>query len=171
MEAYKPFIELTGNQLWVKRHGWFKPTYELMDEIYSFGKLHNEGVWKPKSIIETATDTWIITRGTWGGITITANTGEIIGTAASKLFSRKLTLTFGNGSVLTFYNPSIWKGTYIWATEAGEELLRIEPRAFKAPVITFTAQPGKQPHLLLLAFLSLEIHLTRQRHAAVAAAS
>ena len=156
-------------ELTVKRHGLWRPRYELTDGVHSYGTLRHEGFWRSKSIIDTAEGNWVITGKGWSGAEIKNTADQSSATTSGNLLGTTVTFSAHDGFRATFTKPSIWKNTTVWKAEDGTALLSIKSRSFKMPVIYIDVQAQQNRWMLLLAFLALQIHLTRQRHAAAAA--
>ena len=158
-----------ANELTIKKNGFWTPSYELMAGQHSYGSLRNEGVWKAKVIIQTTNQTWVISGSKWRNAKIETVEGEPLASITSNIWGGKVKFTAQNGFTASLVRKSVWSGEFAWVADDQTELLTIKPAPFKMPVIKINAQAGENRWLLLLAFLALEFHLTRQRHAVAAA--
>lgn len=169
MENYRVFKQSQIKQLWSKRNGWFRPTYEITDGTSSYGMLSHHGFFSSVVQIDTAGATWIIRNERFSNIQITTPEGLLIGTVNHKWFSSKMNFTAADGFTATYYRPSIWSAEYVWESKDGQVLLSYQVPGFRGnEVFTFGDLAYEQPHLLLLAFLALELNLRRRRQGAAA---
>jgi hypothetical protein len=168
MSYHQSLNSFFTNELTVKRNGFWRPVYELMGGQYSYGTLRHEGVWKPKVIIETAEHHWIIQGMGWKKGEITNPKGELVATVTRNFWDTKVTFTTHDGFTATFEKPSVWKSHTVWRTADGAELLSFNPQFFSPDIININQKAKPNSWLLLLAFLALEIHLSRQKRAAAA---
>lgn len=169
MSYYRDIEALLTNEIIIKREGFWKPTYQLTDGQYSYGLLRSEGTWRPKLVMETAKQNWIIAGMKWKRREITTEKGEALATLTRNFWDTKIIFTGNDGFTATFEKPSIWKGLTIWKAANGMDLVSIEPRVIKTSVIKINEKAKQNKWLLMLAFLALVLSLERQRHAAAAA--
>lgn len=168
--AYAEFGQWKIKKLWSKRNGWFRTTYELIDDTSSYGKLTYLGVFGWTIQIDTADVTWFIRSSGISGAEITTAEGLSVGRLERKWFSSKTQFISEDGFTANFYSPSIWRSEVVWAAKDGQILLTYQGGSFtKKESYTFTDLPNEQPYLLLLAFLTLEFNLRRRRGAAAGA--
>lgn len=168
MSNYSILKSLLTNELTVKRSGFWRPVYELMDGQYSYGMLRYEGAWRPKAIIETADSNWVLSRKGARAAEIKSIEGESMAETKQSFWGSEVTFSANDGFTARLVKPSIWKGTMFWEAADGTELVNMKPRLFNMPVISINVQMKQNRWLLLLAFLALEIHLKRQKQAAAA---
>lgn len=170
MSYYKPIETLLTNEIVLKREGFWRPTYQFTDGQYSYGLLRHEGVWRTKAVMETAGQHWITDVSKWRNRPIQNEIGEVLATVSRNFWGNKITFTAPDGFTATFEKPSIWKGLTIWKAADGTELLSIEPRFFRTPLIKLNPKVRQNKWLLMLAFLALELSLEAEKRAAAAAA-
>lgn len=168
MSYYQPLQKLLTTEFVVKKEGFWCPSYQLTDGQYSYGMLRHDGVWHPKVVMETADQNWIIDGTKWKNRPIKTQNGEVLATISHNFWGTKVTFAANDGFIATFEKPSVWKGLTIWKAADGTELVSIEPRIFKTPIITINPKAKQNKWLLMLAFLALEISLERQKQAAAA---
>lgn len=169
MGYYQPMQKLLTTEFLVNKEGFWRPAYQLTDGQYSYGKLCYEGFWLPDIIMETAGGKWIIDVINQKQRPVKNEKGEVLATLSRNFWDTKVTFTAKDGFIAIFEKHSIWKGLAIWKDIDGDDILSIEPRIFKQPVIKFNPKAKQNKWLLMLAFLALQINLERQRKAAVAA--
>lgn len=169
MSYYRNIEALLTNEIIIKREGFWRPTYQFTDGQYSYGLLRHEGFWRPKVVMETADQLWITDSSKWKNREVKNAKGEVLATLSRNFWDTRLTFTGNDSFTATFEKPSIWKGLTIWRAADGTDLLSIEPRIFKTPVIKINEKAKQNKWLLMLAFLALEINLERQKRAAAAA--
>ncbi|MBS7566703.1 hypothetical protein KHS38_20025 [Mucilaginibacter sp. Bleaf8] len=168
MRQEAPRTRSLANELTVKPNGFWKPTFTLTDGQNSYGTLRYEGVWRPKVIVEATDQTWVISGMKWRNIKITTAQGEPLGTVSGNFWGNKITFTAIDGFTATFITQSLWKSIFSWQATDGTELVTFKARAFKQPLIYINEQAKQNQWILILAFLALEIQLTRQKHAVAA---
>ncbi len=168
MSYYYPIQKFLTTEFVVKKEGFWRPSYQLTDGQYSYGMLRHDGVWHTKVIMETADQNWIVDGTKWKNRPIKTQNGEVLATISHNFWGTKVTFAANDGFTATFEKPSVWKGLTIWKAADGTELVSIEPRIFKTPIITINPKAKQNKWLLMLAFLALEISLERQKQAAAA---
>lgn len=168
MSYYQPIQKFLTTEFVVKRDGLLKPTYQLTDGQYSFGMLKYEGIFKRQAVIETADQIWTLDILKWKKQDITGAKGEVLATLSYNFWGTKVTFTTNDGFTATFVKPSIWKSLTIWKAADGTDVVYIENRVFKTPVIKVNERAKQNKWLLMLAFLALQINLERQKQVAAA---
>src|ERR1700712_1815831 len=95
-------------ELFLIRHGWLSPEYELTDHAYSYGNMLYSGLSKRSASIETAAGTWAFRPKELFSRTILIidRNGEVIGEITRDWFGRPSTLTLNDGFRARFYRPS-----------------------------------------------------------------
>lgn len=155
----------------VRRHGLFRPHYELSDGKSTFGKLKFGGLFLREAKVETAEKTWIISRKLFSKtIKITDDTGLPVAQLTKKWFSQSVLLTFNDGSRSQFSHPSFWKRSYTFTNNEGKVMDFKSRLADRNPIRIVPAsnfQPSNQT--LLMAFVGAYLILVmRQKRAAAA---
>ncbi len=153
----------------IKRAGFWRPSFEIMDGQHSYGELSHKGTWKPKVIIETAQKRWVVSGMGWRNAKISTDEEGEVAWISKDFWRGKTSFSAHDGFTAKLVRPSIWKNTITWVLPDGTEVIRLAGRTFKSPVISFNPQAPENPWLLLLAFLLLEMHEMQKRHAAAAA--
>ena len=155
----------------IRRHGLFRPHYELSDEKSTFGKLKFGGLFLREATVETAEKTWIISRKFLSKtIKITDNTGLPVATLVKKWFSQTVLLTFNDGTRNEFSHPSFWKRSYTFTNDQGKIMDFKSRLADRNPVKIIPAnnfQPSDET--LLMAFVGAYLILVMRRQKAAAA--
>jgi hypothetical protein len=169
--AYQIFLPVKTASLMIRRHGLFRPHYELSDGKSTFGKLQFGGLFLREATIETAEKTWIISRKFFSKtIKITGDNGLPVATLAKKWFSETVLLTFNDGSRSQFSHRSFWKRSYTFTNNQGKIMDFKSRWADRNPVKIIPAsnfQPSDQT--LLMAFVGAYLILVMRRQKAAAA--
>ncbi|GAB2690623.1 hypothetical protein GCM10027037_12150 [Mucilaginibacter koreensis] len=175
MNDYRDFKQVRTPQLWMQRHGWWRPWYEFTDGQFSYGKFSFDGLTARAALFETLHNSWKVSnKSIWSFdqvITHTAD-GKVIGEVTQKWFKSDFNLTLADGSAFTLRRKSIWKGEYAWSDSSGNQIALISQHAFSSKSIRFTVEQQYLNHELTPLLLLLGTHLLflTQRRAAAAAA-
>lgn len=172
MEQFRNFDQVRTHELWLQRHGFWKPWYELTDGQFSYGKLSYEGILRTTSVMESLTETWKVKRKkTWADVHYITNLqDENLGEISKPLFSADFNLQFSNGLFLKYKRTSVWKGRYSWVDAQGIVIAETRHQFFSARFLKFIIDPLhlKDAHLPLLLLLAGNLNLLMQRRAAAA---
>ncbi|TSD67086.1 hypothetical protein FFF34_006750 [Inquilinus sp. KBS0705] len=172
---FRNFDQLKTNELFITRHKWFKPYYELTDEQFIYGKLYRKSLFSRRATIETAEGTWTIKcKGLFKRSSlIVKGEDETIGTLIPATWKRNIDLQMDNGFRAFFNYKKLFSMAYVLTHEMYGDILQIKQKAFgikKPYVITFdqTLQISDRPPLPLLMLIGVNAMLIRQEQAAAA---
>ncbi|MEO6149923.1 MAG: hypothetical protein ABIN95_08515 [Mucilaginibacter sp.] len=159
--------------LYMIRHGWLKPEYELTDNVHSYGRLTYKWISaKRRAFVEMADRTiGFRFEGFWKtSLVITDSNEDIIGKLTMKPFKRRSILEMNSGFKATFRRVSFWKSQYVWESDMYGPIVRIHSPSFSSTDNILIEQSTAPVDVLpLLAFLGLHlIIIRRQREAAIA---
>jgi hypothetical protein len=172
MSDYRDFGQLRTNGLFVTRHKWFLPYYELTDGQFIYGKLSYKNNFKRYAIIETAKGMWTIKRKGFFNRTLLLNEDEehTIGSLVPATWKRNIDLKMDNGFEATYLYKKLFARSLTLTGDATGDILQITQRAFrlKKPFeVTFeTSKHQNMPPLPLLILIGVSIVLLRQQQAA-----
>ncbi len=174
MDQFRSFDQLRVTELPVLRHGFWRPSYELTDGQFSYGKLTYIGALKRTCTLETNSGSWTVRRKSWVGrkFIIEQPEGIEIGLITPEILSRKITLELNSGLTATFYNKKILSRTCTWVNDQLGDILNVEAKLWshKQPFIV-KIDPDmikKVPELPLLTLLGINLVLLKQAEAAAA---
>jgi len=156
--------------LFLLRHGWFSPQYELTDEAYTYGSMAYTGLSRRRAIVTTALATWLFK---WMGpftrtVLITDDAGAEIGKAVRGWFTHTVSLTLQTGFKAEFRKAGFFSRDYIWTGDGCGKIMQITsyPFSYKDSV-TISSSMVPQAIMPLLIFLGEHlISLRRRRKAA-----
>lgn len=175
MGDYRDFDQLRTNELFVTRHKWFFPYYELTDGQFVYAKLSYKSAFKKYAVIETAQGMWTIKRKGLLSRTQLLNQGEddTIGNLIPATWKRDMDLKMDNGFEATYLYKSLFAKSITLVSNTLGDLMQITARPFgiKKPfMVTFdnTLTQSSTPPLPLLAMIGVNVVLVRQQHAAAA---
>lgn len=169
---FSAFNNRNVSKLYLQRHGWVKPEYELRDDLHSYGKLTFKTVsLKNRGMAELAgsvvnfkfSDTWK------REISVTDENENLIGTLKSKTFSFTSTFTLVDGTQYILKRTSFWKASYEWENGTNGRLITIKLNPFSSNDEVFIEQSTVPLHIFpLLTFVGFYLIIARQRQAAAA---
>ncbi|RYZ98635.1 MAG: hypothetical protein EOP47_18870 [Sphingobacteriaceae bacterium] len=170
---FTPYSNRNIATLFMVRHGWVNPEYELTDKVYSYGKLRYKWISaRRRAFTETANENWQFRfEGFWKtSLLITNNNDEVIGKLTMKPFKRKAQLLMNNGFAAAFRRTSFWRSKHVWESDINGPILRIHCPAFSS-TDHITVEQSTAPADLIPLLVFLGIHLiiiSKQREAVVA---
>ncbi|RFZ85275.1 hypothetical protein DYU05_06660 [Mucilaginibacter terrenus] len=170
---------LKTSELFVTRHKWFSPYFELTDGQFIYARMRYKGYWKRYAIIETADNTWTIKMKGWFNRSLLLNQGEdqTIGTITPSNWKRDIKVQTDNGFEATYQYKKLFSKTLTLRNDQFGDIMQLVQRVwgFKKPFeVKIEPQHLKNNlplPLPLLAFIGINIVLIRQARAAAAAAS
>jgi hypothetical protein len=175
MNDFRSFDQLRTNELVILRKGFFRPTFELSDEQFSYGKLSYASMWKTKMILESAQKTWFIKRKaifsrTW----LIKDKNEMeLGAVTPELLSRKVKVSMNDGFEAMFSYKKLFTRTFTLVSDQHGDILSIKTAmwGFKKPfeVSVDLDKLKKIPDMPLLALLGVNLILIKQAQAAASA--
>jgi len=175
MSDFRNFDRLKTNELFITRHGWFKPYYELTDGQFIYGKLHYKKRLSRRATIETAEGSWTIRCKGWFKRSSLINKGEdeTIGTLIPAKWSRNIDLEMDNGFKAFFNYKKLFSRAFVLTHEMYGDIFQIKQKAFsiKKPyliAVDQTLQVSDRPPLPLLILIGINAMLIRQEQAAAA---
>lgn len=157
--------------LWFVRRGFFTREYDLTDRTEIYGTLTYDWLTRREATAQTVGHRWAF--GFWSifsrTLTITDETGTIIGEATREYLSRTYTLTLKSGFRARFYRPSFFSREYIWESEGYGKMVTLEnnfPFALDNDVII---APNQAPASIipLLIFFGMHLSIYRRGRRAV----
>ncbi|MBB5394810.1 hypothetical protein [Mucilaginibacter sp. AK015] len=175
MTDFRDFALVKTNELFITRHKWFFPYYELTDGQFVYGKLSYKANFKRYAVIETAEGTWTIKRKGMFNRTLLLNKGEdeTIGNLVPETWKRDIAIKMDNGFEAVYMFKKVFSRSFTLTHALYGDILQIEHTAFgiKKPFeVSFdkTEQINNMPQVPLLALIGINILLIRQQHAAAA---
>lgn len=177
MDQFRSFDQLRTNELSVTRNGFFRPSFELTDGQFSYGKLSYGNLWKTTMILESAQKTWVIKRkAIFNRSFLIRDRDEMeIGIVTPELFSRSVKLSLNNGFEASFQYKKLLTRTFSLVSEQYGDILGVKAAmwSFKKPFnVSVDLDKLKTiPDMPLLALLSVNLILIKQAQAANAAGS
>ncbi len=177
MEQFRSFDQLRTNELVIIRNGFFRPTFELSDGQFSYGKLSYASLWKTTMILESAKQTWIIKRkAIFSRTLLIKDTNEMeLGAVTPEILSRKVKLSMNNGFEAMFAYKKLFTRTFSLVSDQYGEILGVKAVmwGFKKPFeVSVDLDKLKAiPDMPLLALLGVNLVLIKQAQAANAAGS
>lgn len=175
MNRFRDFEQSTTNELYIVRHKWLFPYFELTDGQFVYAKLSYQSTFKRYAVIETANDTWTIKSKGWFKRSLLINKGEdeTIGTLIPETWKRDVKLEMDNGFRGIYSHTSLFSRSLTLTNEMYGDVLQITQKVwgFKRPyIITYdkTLRIDNLPPIPLLALIGINLMLARQGHAAAA---
>ena len=175
MSDFRNFDQLKTNELFIARHGWFKPYYELSDGQFIYGKLYYKSRFIRRATIETAEGYWTVRCKGWFKRSLLINQGEneTIGTLIPAKWNRNIDLQMDNGFTAFFNYKKLFSRAFVLTHEMYGDIFQIKQKAFsiKKPyfiTIDQTLQINGSPPLPLLILIGVNAMLIRQEQAAAA---
>jgi hypothetical protein len=175
MNDFRNFTQVKTNELFVTRHKWFCPYYELTDGQFIYGKLSYKGIWKRHAIIETADGLWTLKIKGWFNNTMLLNEGEdkTIGSVKPSHWKRDTSLKLNNGFEATYIYKKLFSKSLTLTNSTDGDILEVRQKTFsmKKP-FEVTISPQKQKsklNLPLFALIGASTILLRQAQASAAA--
>ncbi|MFA6083208.1 hypothetical protein [Mucilaginibacter sp.] len=176
MNYFRSFDQIKTNELFITRHKWFFPYFELTDGQFVYGKLSYKNSYKRYAIIETAQGIWTIKPKGWFKRNLLINKGEeeTIGTLIPETWKRNVNLEMDTGFKGTYLYKKLFSRSLMFSHDMYGDLLQITQKAwgFKKPFVVSYDQSFKindLPPLPLLALIGVNLILVRQAHASAAA--
>lgn len=175
METHASFKKIQGTELKVTRNGFFRPTYILSDDLYTYGDITYTGTFRWTSILTIAEDSWTIRRkGIFSRtLLIYNNNAAYVGSVTPEIWNRKIKLIMENGFAADFYNKKILSRTNTWISDQYGDIVSIQTNiwGFKTPFKVVIEPNSLQPvpELPLLTLLGINLVLLKQAQAAQAA--
>jgi hypothetical protein len=176
MNDFRNFDQLKTNELFITRHKWFKPYYELTDGQFIYGKLYYKSCFSKRATIETAEGLWTIKcKGLFKRSSlINKGEDETIGTLLPATWKRNIDLEMDNGFKAVFNYKKLFSMAFVLTHEMYGDILNIKQKALgikKPYFITFdkTLQISDRPPLPLLMLIGVNAMLIRQQQAAAVA--
>ncbi|WP_184549400.1 hypothetical protein [Mucilaginibacter sp. FT3.2] len=177
MNDYRSFDLLRTNQLSIVRNGFFKPSFELTDGQFVYGKLSYASVLKTRTTLETAQKTWIVKRkGIFNRSLLIIDSNEMeLGVVTPELLSRKVNLNMSDGFTATYLNKKMFTRTFSLTNDQYGDILDIKTSlwGFKKPFkVSVDLDKLKAiADMPLLVLLGVNLILLKQAQAAAAAGS
>ena len=173
MNQFRSFTQVRTNQLWMQRHGFWKPWYDFTEGQFSYGKLSYDGTMMRTAIIETADEHWrIIRKSIWSDAQVINNMqNQPIGEISREGLKSNFRLVLNDGFEVTFKRTSIWKGNYHWADVTGQVLAETTQHAFSSRYVRFNIDQLQMTVLHLPVLLITGAHLINRINQRAAAAS
>ncbi|WDF75302.1 hypothetical protein ACFGVS_02340 [Mucilaginibacter sp. AW1-7] len=177
MEQFRSFDQLRTNQLIIIRNGFFRPSFELSDGQFSYGKLSYGNIWKTTMILESAQKTWIIKRkAIFSRTLLIKDVNEIeLGAITPEILSRKVKLSMNNGFEAVYAYKKIFTRTFSLTNDQYGDILSVKTAVwgFKKPFeVSIDLDKLKSiPDMPLLVLLGVNLILIKQAQAAAAAGS
>ena len=168
----EPFVITQITDLFIVKHGFFKPVYKLEDGNCTYGELAFHGFLPRKASVKTAFAEWeILPGGFFERKTIIQHSdGIIIGEATSAFLKSSYTLQLNDGRVFKFSRPSFWSSFHVWLDTEKKQLVsfKFKPFSKKQFEILYDKNSTDNSLMLLLTFLGLYFLLSQQRRKAAA---
>ncbi len=164
---YTPFNTLKTTELKLTAQGWFRPSYELTDGQFVYGKLSYQGWFRRVAIAETAATTWTFRfEGFWGRkINISTENG-VIGQLKIGMWG-KASLLMNDGFEAELVRDTIWKPSFVWSTTRFGEVVKLKQKGFTRSLsITLDPNTSKIELVPMLCFLGAHLIFLRQQQAA-----
>lgn len=168
MEDFKDFSLLRTNELQVIKDGLFKPSYEVTDGQFCYGKIDHPWKFKKNSLLKLASGTWVLQRRGLFSRTrdVYSPDNENIGAFTSSIWPRKASLVMNNGFEASLSKKSTFSFTYNWTNMQQGDIMRIETnlwRINKPLKIVLTAGVSHTlPELPLLTLLGVHFVLLQK---------
>lgn len=175
MDQFRSFDQLRTNQLTVLRNGFFRPSFELTDGQFSYGKLSFPNLWKTTVLLEAEKQTWTVKRkGIFSRLLIIYdNNGMELGVVTPEVFKRTVKLSMNNGFEAAYLYKKIITRTFSLTSDQYGDILDIKTVVWgvKKPfeITADLDKLKKLPEMPLLALLGVNLILMKQRQAAAAA--
>ncbi|MBE9583794.1 hypothetical protein IM792_04985 [Mucilaginibacter sp. JRF] len=169
---FSKFNNRNISKLYMQRHGWVKPEFELRDDVYSYGKL----TFKTVSIKHAGTATLadgllnFKLEGFWQKrVSVVDGNDVLVGKLKIKAFSSTAEFILADGTIFYLKRSSFWKARYTWRSDAHGPLLHIHCHAFtKTDEVFIEQSTAPLAWVPLLSFVGFYLIITKQRQAAAA---
>ncbi|RYU91599.1 hypothetical protein EWM62_06570 [Mucilaginibacter terrigena] len=165
--------QLRTNELFIARHGFWKPEFELTDGQFVYAKLSYRSNFKRDAIIELPQNSWTIKRKGWFNRTLLLNRGEDepVGNLVPEIWKRDFNLLFDTGFEATYLCKKLFSKSITLTNSQLGDILHItqKPFAVKQPftvTIALLKTPENMPPLPLLIMIGLHVIMLRQKQAA-----
>ncbi|MBD1394727.1 hypothetical protein [Mucilaginibacter glaciei] len=173
MNEFRNFDQVKTAELFVKRHKWFFPYFELTDGQFVYGKLSYKNNYKRYAIIETADGFWTIKMKGLLKRNLLINKGddETIGTLIPATWKRDILLEMENGFKATYLYKKFFARSLTLSHDMYGDIINLKQEwwSFSKP-FTVTYDPSVKtndmPPIPLLALIGLHLTLIRQAQAA-----
>ena len=150
--------------LWFVRRGLFNREYELTDRTHLYGKLSYQWLSRREAVAQTATQKWSFNLAIFSRtLTITDETGAIIGEAEREYFSRTYTLNLKSGFRARFHRPSIFSREHIWESEGYGKIATLENNFPFSLDNDVYIEPSQAPPTVIPLLIFLGMHLAVYR--------
>jgi hypothetical protein len=175
MDQFRSFDQLRTNQLIIIKNGFFRPSFELSDGQFSYGKLSHSSMWKTTTILESAQKTWIIKRkAIFSRTLLIKDVNEIeLGAVTPEILSRKVKLSMNNGFEAMYAYKKLFTRTFSLTSDQHGDILSVKAAVwgFKRPFeVSVDLDKLKAiPDMPLLVLLGVNLILIKQAQAAAAA--
>ena len=176
MDHFKDFELVIPHELFILRHNWFFPYFELTDGKFMYARLSFKSSFRRYAVIETAKDVWTIKPKGWFKRSLLVNKGEdeTIGTLIPETWKRNIDMEMDNGFKGVYLYKKLFSRSFSLTHEMYGDILQIIPKAwgFKKPfVISYSKalRIDNLPPVPLLVLAGISLILTRQGHGAAAA--
>ncbi|MFD0794493.1 hypothetical protein ACFQZX_12775 [Mucilaginibacter litoreus] len=178
MNDLRDFNNARTSEMFIMRHNWWKPYYELTDGQFLYGRLSYNGVFKRYAIIESVEGTFTIKRKSLIGRNMLLNKGEeeTIGEMIPSIWKRDVGIQMNNGFEANYLFKKLFSRAYTLTSNSYGDLLEIKqvPFGIKKPfAITFKNETYNtfKFDVPLLTMIGVHFMLYRQAQAAAAGAS
>src|SRR6478609_2591679 len=97
--TFRDFDQVKTSELFITRHKWFFPYYELTDGQFVYGKLSYKGGFKRHAVLETLKEKWTVKHKGWFKRSLLINRGEedTIGVLVPETWKGNIHLKMDNG--------------------------------------------------------------------------
>jgi hypothetical protein len=177
MDTFRSFDQLRTNELSVIRHGFFRPSFDLTDGQFVYGKLSYGNLFKTIMILESAQNKWFIKRKRiFSRTLLIKDTNEMeLGAITPEILSRKVKLSMNNGFEAMYAYKKLFTRTFSLMSDQYGDILGVKANmwGFKKPFdVSIDLDKLKSiPDMPLLALLGVNLILIKQAQAANAAGS
>lgn len=177
MNDFRSFDQVKTGELFIIRHKWLFPYYELTDGQFVYGRLSHKTHWRRHAVIETAEGNWTVKHKGWFKRTMLLNMGEdkIIGTIEPARWKRDTLLKLDDGFEASFIYKKLFSRALTLTSSIQGDLLHIKqkPFGFRQP-FTISVDPAPQKvklNIPLFTLIGVNLILMRQAQAAAAASA
>lgn len=172
---YRDFSQVKTNELFVTRHKWLCPYYELTDGQFVYGKLSYKNHWRRHAIIQTADGRWAIKHKGWFkcAMVLSQNEDESIGTIEPQRWKRDTLIKLDSGFEANYFYKKLFAKALTLSNAAQGDMLQVVAKHFsiKTPFrVLVDASPQKvKLNIPLLALIGVNLILLKQERNAAAA--
>jgi hypothetical protein len=175
--TFRSFELVKTNELFVTRHKWFFPYYELTDGQFVYGKLSYHSSFRRHAVIEAAQGTWTVKHKGWfkKGLLINRGEDDTVGNLIPETWKRNINLKMDDGFEAVFLYKKLFTTTFTLNHDMYGDILNIKQKAFgiKKPFVLNYDQALKvnnMPPIPLLALIAINLILIRQTQSHAAGA-